>query len=76
MKAGITINVEIPKFIPQEENAAVDKVRSGRYLVSAVHHKFVGDIFTTTMEMLSDSVNEYMPTAASTSAKIKEIISS
>lgn len=76
LKAGITINVEIPKIIPQEENAAIDKVRSGRYLVSAVHHKFAADIFTTTIEMLSDSVNEYMPTPANGSARIKEIIAS
>ena len=76
LKVGITINVEIPKIIPQEEQASIDKVRSGRYLVSSVHHKFAGDIFTTTLEMLSDSVNEYMPTPANGSAKIKEILSS
>lgn len=76
LKAGITINVEIQNVIPQEENASINKVRTGRYLVSTVHHKFAADIYTTTMEMLSDSVNEYMPSPANSSSKIREILSS
>jgi hypothetical protein len=77
LKAGITIDVEIQNFLPQEDGtSALNKVRSGRYLVSAVHHKIGGDIHTTILELLSDSIGDYMPPGLSSSEKIQELIKS
>lgn len=75
LKAGITIDIEIQNFLPQEDGTSdLNKVRSGRYLVSAVHHKVIGDIHTTTLELLSDSIGDYMDPGMSTSEKIQELL--
>jgi hypothetical protein len=76
IKAGMIIISEVQKIMPQEEVAEISKTRTGKYLVSAVHHRIIGDIFTTTMELLSDSISDYMPIAINTSSKLREIISS
>ena len=76
LKVGMTINVEMQNFIPQEDNVELNATRTGRYLISAVHHKFIGDVYTTILELLSDSVNDYMPSPINNSPKLKELISS
>jgi hypothetical protein len=61
MKAGLTINVEFPKLNPQEKNnIEMNSLRTGKYLVTAVHHSYKINIHSTVVELLSDSVNDYM----------------
>lgn len=76
LKAGMLIEVEVQKIMPQEQIAEINKVRSGKYLISAVHHKIVGDTHSTVLELLCDSINDYMPVALNSSSKLKEIINS
>jgi hypothetical protein len=76
IKAGMIIDVDMQKIMPQEQVAEISKTRSGKYLISAVHHKIIGDIHTTVLELLSDSINDYMPTAVNNSSRLKEIINS
>jgi hypothetical protein len=65
VKAGMIVNVDVPKMQVQDtKSPVVDPMRSGSYLVSAVHHKFQLDIMTTIVELLSDSVNTPMIAAA------------
>lgn len=74
LKVGATIDLDMQNFTPQEKEADLNPVRSGKYLVSAVHHKFTGDIYTTVVELLSDSINAYMPVAVNNSSKLSELI--
>lgn len=77
LKAGIVIDVELQNFLPQEDGTSqLNKIRSGRYLVSAVHHKIVGDIHTTVLELLSDSIGDYLPPGSNVSEKMQELIKS
>lgn len=76
IKVGMIIDVDVQKIMPQEQVAEISKTRSGNYLVSAVHHKIIGDVYTTVLELLSDSISDYMPVAVNNSSKLKEIINS
>ena len=76
MKVGNVVNLIIPKMQVQEHKTTNDDLRTGRYLVSSVHHKFMGDIMSTIVELLSDSVNSTLPAAATTDPSIQKIIKS
>ena len=74
MKVGNIVDLIIPKMQIQEKKVVNDELRTGRYLVSSVHHKFIGDIMTTIIELLSDSVNAALPASADTDPSIQKII--
>jgi hypothetical protein len=74
MKVGNIVDLIIPKMQIQEKKVVNDELRTGRYLVSSVHHKFIGDIMTTIIELLSDSVNAALPSSADTDPSIQKII--
>lgn len=78
LKVGATIDVEVQTFVPQEGSAAseLNKIRNGRYLISAVHHKVVGDFHSTVLELLSDSIGDYLPPGNNVSEKMQELIKS
>lgn len=61
LHAGAMINLEIPtaqvKSKSTESGGQMNKMRSGRFLISALHHKFMNDISTTVLELVSDSVS-------------------
>lgn len=64
LKAGDIVNYEFPMF--ESANKAgkkLDKKRSGKYLVTAVNHKFSEDVFESIVEMVSDSYAEQVPAA-------------
>lgn len=63
VKSGSTVNLKLPMLTPQTSTSAekIDKYRTAKYLVSAVHHGISGDISGTTLELLSDSFNEQVP---------------
>jgi hypothetical protein len=76
LKTGMVIDVEVQKYNPQEQAVELNKVRSGKYLVSAVHHRFIGDVYTCSIELLSDSISDYMPVPVNNSTKLNELIKS
>jgi hypothetical protein len=73
LTAGNTIEVEIINSQPQDDVIEENKYRSGRYLISAAHHKISGDTFTTTLELRSDSISSPLPAAQQGSAKLTEL---
>jgi hypothetical protein len=64
LKVGDVINYEFPMFdAANKAGKKLDKRRSGKYLVSAVNHKFSEDVFESIVELVSDSFAESVPGA-------------
>ncbi|CAB4124116.1 hypothetical protein UFOVP49_15 [uncultured Caudovirales phage] len=84
VKAGMVIEIELQDFIPQDQksdpnstqSSDLNSVRSGKYLVSAVHHQFLADVYTTIIEVLSDSINDYMPKSDNNNSELNRLITS
>lgn len=83
LTVGAVIEVEMQAMTPQDQkNGAatgtnnLNSVRTGKYLVSKVHHKLLGDTFTTSVELLSDSINEFMPPPLNNNADMSRLIKS
>jgi hypothetical protein len=74
IKAGMTINVNILKQEVQDSTTTLNKMRSGRYLISTVKHKFIQSIMSTTVELLSDSTSAPMNAPLATSPVIAQVI--
>lgn len=74
VKAGMQVELELPKATPQNESASeINNMRSGKYLVSAVHHVFMNDIMSTVLELISDSVSGTLNGAIDTSPVMQRI---
>jgi hypothetical protein len=76
MRAGNIIEVELPKIVPQDKIPEKNSTRTGKYLVSSVHHRFIADQFVCIIEMLSDSISEFMPAPNNSSSKLRELAKS
>ena len=64
LKVGDVINYEFPMFdAANKAGKKLDKRRSGKYLVTAVNHKFSEDVFESIVELVSDSFAEQVPGA-------------
>jgi hypothetical protein len=64
MKAGDIVDYEFPMFESAKSSGkALDKTRTGRYLVASINHKFNGDTFESIVELASDSFSEALPEA-------------
>lgn len=64
IKAGDIVNYEFPMFESAgQAGKKLDKKRTGKYLVTAVNHKFSEDMFETIAELVSDSYAEQIPGA-------------
>lgn len=74
VKAGMVVGVIMPKMIIQSKVVENDDLRTGRYLVSTVHHKFVEDTMTTTVELLSDSVSVPLGSVATESPLVQKVV--
>ena len=74
LKAGTVINIIMPKMQTQSTNPTNDAMRTGDYLVSSVHHKFIQDISTTILELLSDSVNTDLNPSSQSSDIVSKLI--
>jgi hypothetical protein len=74
LTAGMVVNVILPKMQVQEKQVVNDDLRSGSYLVSTVHHKFVMDSMTTVMELLSDSVSVPLVPSADGSSVVQKVV--
>ena len=57
MQVGNIIQLEIPKAVPQNDKMQINEMRTGKYLVTAVHHVFMNDLMSTVVELVSDSIN-------------------
>lgn len=77
LKAGLVVEVELPdsKPIDQDAKVEINETRSGKYLVSSVHHKFTMNesVYATVLELLSDSINEPMPAPKNNLDKLREL---
>lgn len=60
LRAGSVITVELPISMPKTATSQagnqLNDMRSGKYLVTAVHHIFINGVSTTVVELVSDSV--------------------
>lgn len=74
VKAGMCVEIELPKATPQNDTGSeIDNMRSGKYLVSAVHHVFMNDIMSTVVELISDSITGTLNGAIDTSPVMQRI---
>lgn len=76
LKAGMIIGLVVPKMQIQDSKTANDPVRTGRYIVSSVHHKFILDVSTTIIELLSDTTAAPLPQSNDGSQVLKQVINS
>jgi hypothetical protein len=74
MKAGAVIKLFMPKMVVQNQGTANDPLRTGNYLVSGVHHRFMQDISTTILELLSDSISTKLPASSSSTQPVSQLI--
>lgn len=74
LKAGAVVNLIIPKMLVQTQGTANDPMRTGNYLVSGVHHRFIQNISTTILELLSDSISTTLPASTQTSQPVSQLI--
>lgn len=74
LNVGDVVNFEFPKFVaPDESGKEPDEYRTGKYLVTAVNHKFTEDTYLTIAEFSSDSFSSEVPGAADLQASLKSI---
>lgn len=73
MKVGTIINCEIPMALPQTKTPQINSLRTGKYLVSAVHHVFINDVGSTVCELLSDSVSGILNQAQNSTQGIQAV---
>jgi hypothetical protein len=73
LRAGQVVEVEIPEMTPKDKGVNFNETRSGRYLVSSVHHRIENEIFVTVLELISDSINESMPSPKNNLEKLREL---
>jgi len=76
LKVGMVVGFYMPKMEVQSRTTANDPFRSGRYLVSSIHHKFIMDVSTTIVELLSDSVSAQLAAPANNSQSIQTVVNS
>src|ERR1017187_10818049 len=74
IKAGAVVGLIIQKMQTQTKVAANDPLRTGRYLVSSVHHKFILTVSTTILELLSDIMSVALPSPITNSPALQKII--
>jgi hypothetical protein len=75
IQSGYVVNLKLPLKQPDRSGTAesMDNYRTAKYLVSAVHHGISGDISSTTLELLTDSFNQQLPTADNSSTALQNM---
>jgi hypothetical protein len=64
LKAGDIVEYEFPSFESASASGKkIDKMRSGKYLVASINHKFNGTEFESIVELVSDSFSQSIPVA-------------
>ena len=77
LRVGRVVTLHLPAGNPQNPNDAAgeqDKYRSGsNYLITSLRHGISGQVSSTTLELLSDSLNTSLPAAAENSPILQQI---
>jgi len=57
---GETVSVDFPRFSPklEEGEEGLDKVNSGKYIISALRHYIKANEYTMTLELIRDGIGE------------------
>lgn len=78
LRVGQVIEVDLPDMSPKDKGVTKNETRSGKYLISSVHHKISTneESYVTILELISDSINEPMPSPKNSLGKLKELSSS
>lgn len=76
LKVGRVIELVIPKMQSQTQTTLNDPIRSGNYLITSVHHKFIQSNFNTIIECINDTVGTSLIDASQGSPTVQEIIKS
>jgi hypothetical protein len=74
VKAGRVVTIAMPKMVPQQKNIEIDNIRTGNYLISAVHHSFQQDIMATVCECISDSIGVPLRSAQNNDTALQSIV--
>jgi hypothetical protein len=66
IKSGMVVNLNLPLMVPQSEGKEeqFDRYRTAKFLVTHVKHGISGDISSTTLELVSDSLDKQPPIAS------------
>ena len=69
---GETVDVEFPRFSPKLDDGedALDRVNSGKYIVSAVRHYIKANEYTMAIELIRDGIGEEAQLYANSSDSI------
>lgn len=74
LNVGDIVNFNFPKFVaPDDSGKEPDQYRTGKYLVTAVNHKFTEDSYLSIAEFSSDSFSAQIPGAADIQSALKSI---
>jgi hypothetical protein len=75
LTVGMIIELQLPTMAPQTANESFNYeiYKSGKYLISSVHHGISGQIGTTTLELLSDSYATGLPSPNESLGALKNV---
>lgn len=76
---GHVVNLQIPQQTPQSDNYVLNTTRSGNYLVSEVHHRFImtnTPVFSTVLTLNADSITGQLPAPLPSSPAIQQVLNS
>lgn len=73
LKIGSVIEVEIPNFVPKDDKYEANEFRSGKYMITAVNHTFTAEVYTTTIEMVTDSLPAPLPDHIKNSPTLEDL---
>lgn len=76
LKSGMVVNFTMPNMTPQDKQISNNQMRSGKYLVASVHHRFVQDTYTSIVQLLSDSSAIELPGSPQGSTDLTKILNS
>ena len=76
LRVGRVVILKLPQSNPQsdgDKTVDVDTYRSGaKYLIAALRHGISGQLSSTTLELLSDSLNTSLPPPSTSSTPIQQ----
>lgn len=73
LKAGMLIELILPKMEIQDSNFSTERLKSGVYMIRSLHHGFYADASTTSMELISDGFTEALPAAVDFSGDLQDV---
>jgi hypothetical protein len=71
MNVGDIVEFSFPAAGPEQTTSGFDEYRTGKYIVTAINHRFFEGNFETLFELSSDSLNSPLPPAQDLTGVIK-----